>query len=153
MLPFPFAGGDPVRVSDPSDPSTKWSTPSLLHAIANSSRPSLCGNAAVRILVQHKWQNFGRNLFLKELGLYCCGLLLLLILLFVRVDPFRELTATELLSEDIQAQSSFVVTVVVLLESLFTLSRECRKISVLGLKHYFREDWKNSVDVVVILLT
>jgi hypothetical protein len=33
------------------------------------------------------------------------------------------------------------------------LSRECREMSVLGVKNYFQEDWKNSVDLTVILLT
>jgi hypothetical protein len=157
MLPFSFAGGDPQPVHDPkrSDPTnatTGGRVPSLLHAIVKSNRPSLCGNATVRTLVQHKWQTFGRDLFLKETGFYCWGLLLLMALLFIRLDPFLELTASDLLRGDVRAKSSFVVTVVVVLESLLTLSRECREMSVLG-KSYLREDWKNSVDLTVILLT
>jgi hypothetical protein len=156
MLPFSFAGGDPQPVPDPkrSDlTTTVGHTPSLLHAIVKSNRPSLCGNATVRTLVQHKWQTFGRDLFLKETGFYCCGLLLLMALLFIRLDPFLDLTASDLLRGDARAKSSFVVTVVVVLESLLTLSRECREMSVLGPKSYLREDWKNSVDLTVILLT
>lgn len=153
MLPFPFAGGDFVGVPDPNNLTTRWNTPSLLHAIVNSNRPSLCGNALVRSLVQHKWQTFGRDLFLMELVLYCWGLLLLLALLFIRVDPFRELTATDLLKGDLQSQSCFVVTIVVVLESLFTLYRECHEMSVLGLRSYLREDWKNFVDLIVIAFT
>jgi hypothetical protein len=85
--------------------------------------------------------------------LYCFGLLLLMTLLFIRPDPFQELSAIDLLRGDPREQSSFAVTVVVILESLLTLSRECREMSVLGVKNYFQEDWKNSVDLTVILLT
>ena len=151
MLPLSFCGGVSVQVHDLNDCS--WGTMSLLHAVVQSNRPSLCGNATVRTLVQYKWQTFGRVLFLKEMSLYCLGLLLLMTLLFIRHDPFRELTATELVKGDLRAKISCVVTVLVLFESLFTLSREFHEMSVLGLKSYLREDWKNSVDFIVIILT
>lgn len=143
MLPFAFAGGGP-------DPTR---TPSLLHTIVKSNRPILCGNATVRTLVQYKWQTFGRDFFLKEMGLYCWGLLLLMALLLIRPDPFAELTVTDLLRGDLRAKSSFVVTVFVILDSFFILFRECREMSVLGLKSYFQESWKNSIDLTVIPLT
>jgi hypothetical protein len=155
MLPFAFAGGDPLPDTSHNDSTSStnhWSTSSLLHAIVKSNRSSLCGNATVRTLVQHKWQTFGQALFMKEMRLYCWGLLLLVTLLFIRPDPFRELTAIDLLRGDGRGQCSFVVTVVVMLESLLTLSRECRQMSVLGMKSYFREDWKNIVDLTVITL-
>jgi hypothetical protein len=152
MLAFPFAGGDAVVDPSAKDP-TKWRTPSLLRAIVKSNRASLCGNATVRTLVQFKWQTFGEAMFMREMGFYYLGLLLLMTLLFIRPDPFQELTASDLLNGDLRDQCCFVVTVVVLLESLLTLSREIREMSVLGLKNYFREDWKNSVDLTVILLT
>ena len=152
MLVFPFTGGDPTPDPSSKDPK-KWRTPSLLHSIMKSNRPSLCGNATVRTLVQFKWQTFGQALFMREMGFYCVGLLLLMTLLFIRPDPFQEMTATDLLRGDLRDQSSFAVTVVVMLDSLLTLSRECREMSVLGLKNYLREDWKNSVDLTVIFLT
>jgi hypothetical protein len=152
MLAVPFAGGDPVVDPSVKDP-IKWRTPSLLHAIVKSNRPSLCGNATVRTLVQFKWQTFGKAMFMREMGFYCLGLLLLMTLLFIRPDPFQELTGNHLLHGDLRDQSCFVVTVVVLLESLLALSQEIREMSVLGLKNYFRDDLKNSVDLTVILLT
>lgn len=74
-------------------------------------------------------------------------------LLFIRHDPFRELTATDLMKGDLRAKVSCVVAALVVFESLFTLFREFHEMSVLGLKSYLREDWKNSVDLTVILLT
>lgn len=136
-----------MGLPDPVDP-----IPSILHTIVKSDRSSLCGNATVRTLVQYKWQTFGRYWFLREMVLYSCGLLLLMALLFVRPDPFLELEATDLLKGDLRSKSSFVVAVVVLLESLFVVSRECREISMLGLKSYLR-DWKNVVDFSIIILT
>jgi hypothetical protein len=158
MLPFTFAGGDPNTVSDSthndqSQTSRKWRTPSLLHAIVKSNHPRLCGNASVRTLVQYKWQTFGQALFMRELYLYCLGLSLLMTLLLIRPDPFQELTAIDLMHGDAREQSSFAVTVVVIWESLLKLSRECHEIFALGVKNYFRENWKNSVDLAVILLT
>jgi hypothetical protein len=144
MLPFSFAGGVPNLIGN---------SPSLLHSVVKSNRPSLCGNATVRVLIQYKWQAFGRELFVKEMGYYCLGLLLLMTLLFIRSNPFDELTARELLSGSGRDKTTFVVTVVVLLGSLFTLFREYHQISVVGVKSYFLDDWKNFVDLAVILLT
>jgi hypothetical protein len=152
MLAFSFAGGDPYIYPSAKDP-TEWRTPSVLHAIVKSNRPSLCGNATVRTLVQFKWQTFGQALFMKEMGFYCLGLLLLMTLLFIRPDPYQELTASDLLHGDLRDQSCFVVTLVAISDSFLTLCREIRQMSVLRLKNYFREDWKNSVDLTVILLT
>jgi transient receptor potential cation channel subfamily A member 1 len=150
MLPFPFAGGNPKL--DPND-RTKWHTSSLLHSIVKSNRTSLCGNVTVRTLVQYKWQTFGRDFFMKQMGLYCLGLLLLMTLLFIRTDPFLELNATDLLHGELRDKATFAIALVVILESLVTLSRECHEMSVIGMKNYFQEDWKNIVDLIVILLT
>jgi hypothetical protein len=144
MLPFAFAGSAPGSIG---------TSPSLLDVIVKSNRPSLCGNLTVRTLVQYKWQTFGRELFMRLMGFYCLELLLLMTLLFVRPDPLQELTANDLLHGDPRDKTSFAVTLIVLLESLFVLLRKCLDMSsVISPKNYLVENWKNSVELTVILL-
>jgi hypothetical protein len=69
------------------------------------------------------------------------------------IDPFLELNATDLLHGKLRDKATFAIALVVILESLVTLSRECHEMSVIGMKNYFQEDWKNIVDLIVILLT
>jgi hypothetical protein len=139
MLPFAYPGGDLTG---------DLSRTSLLHIIVESGNTSLCDNATLRTLVQYKWQTYGRNLFKWEAASYLCGLLLLMILLFSRTDPSAQ---EESLS--IRTQVVAVVTVLVLLDSLWNCYRELSEVSRITLERYLKEDWKNYIDLIVIVLS
>jgi hypothetical protein len=84
---------------------------------------------------------------------YCLGLFLLLTLLFVRTDPHEGLNATGLVNGTSRQHATFAITLILLIESLVTLSREYYQASVLGIRNYFVYDWKNAIDLTLIALT
>lgn len=140
MLPFVDAGGDP---------GYSLSESSIFHAIVNANRPGLYQNATFRSLVKYKWRTFGWRLFVKKMMIYCIGLFLLMFLLFVRPDPE---TRQPQLKSSLRYQMSLVFSVLVVLESSWTLYREFNELSVLGVRRYF-EEWRNYIDMTVIILS
>jgi hypothetical protein len=71
-----------------------------------------------------------------------------MILLFSRTDPSAQ---EESLS--IRTQVVAVVTVLVLLDSLWNCYRELSEVSRITLERYLKEDWKNYIDLIVIVLS
>ena len=142
MLPFAYAGGHPFEIDKPS----------LLKAIANSNRPSLCDNATLRILVEYKWQTYGKNLFVKEIANYCLSLLYLMSLLLIRSDRLDALSLKYFTNGDSYQLATFVITMIVMIDSLLQLYREYRQLAQLKGK-YFRNEWKNTFDLIVIILS
>lgn len=126
---------------------------SILKAVVNSNRASLCDNATVRVLVEYKWQTFGRMLFLKEMSYYLLSLFLLMLLLLIRTDPHDHLTVGEMARGSTREKSVLVITLFVLFESVITLCHECYQVMVMGVGEYLQIDWKNYVDLIVVLLT
>jgi hypothetical protein len=147
MLPFAYGGGAPMSESNPKK---KQYSSSLLHKIVESGKPSLCNNDTFRALVEYKWQTYGRRLFQRQLYSYCFGLSLLMALLFVRRDSSRDGSEKDHLFSD---RVTVAVVAVLVLESLWCLSRECYELSVLKWRSYFGDDWKNSVDLAVMALS
>jgi hypothetical protein len=147
MLPFAYGGGAPMSESNPKE---KQYSSSLLHKIVESSKPSLCNNGTFRALVEYKWQTYGRQLFLRQLYSYCFGLSLLMTLLLVRRDSSGDgLEQHKIFSDRV----TVAIVAVLVLESLWCLSRECYELSVLGWRSYWKDDWKNSVDLAVMALS
>jgi hypothetical protein len=123
---------------------------SLLHKIVQSGKPSLCNNDTFRALVEYKWQTYGRQLFLRQLYSYCFGLSLLMALLLVRRDSSGDGFEKDQIFSD---RVTVAIVAVLVLESLWCLSRECYELSVLGWQSYWKDDWKNSVDLAVMTLS
>lgn len=142
MLPMIYPGGDP-----------KNEIPSLLQAIVNSNRPSLCDNATVRALVRYKWKTYGQKIFLGEMFYYIIGLCLLMTLLFVRTNPAEELTVYELSKGSTRQKVTVLIAVSLMVESLAIIYREWFEMRTLGLRDYFLHGWKNYVDLALIMLT
>jgi hypothetical protein len=141
LIPFAYAGGCPGIGN------------SILNAVVSSGRPSLCDNATVRTLVQFKWSSYGRHRFLKAMAYYLLGLFGLMFLLFIRTDPQEGLTASALLHGDFRHKATFVATLLLLVESVFTLAHEVHQARLIGVQSYLRSDRKNYVDIAIVLLT
>lgn len=119
-----------------------------MHAIVKANRPSLCENATLRTLVQYKWKTYGLKIFMAEMSIYCVGLILLMLLLFLRSDP-----NDQLLLRHPRHIVVIIVSCLVLLDSLWIAKREVYEVSVIGWKSYFEDNWKNFVDLTVIILS
>lgn len=124
-----------------------------MKAIVESDRASLCDNATVRILVEYKWNTFGRMLFLKEMSYYLLSLFFLMALLLIRTDPHDHLTISDMIHGTSRQQSVLMITLIVLLESLVNLCHEVYQVMVMGVGDYLQVDWKNCFDLLVVLLT